>query len=80
MTILIPLSSNDAFGGGGTAFWSQDSRGGHRIDPPSIVMKPERGTAMLFVGHVTHAGLPVDWGERQVFVASFSIIQRTTTS
>ena len=71
MTILIPLTSPDEFGGGGTAFWSQESRG-HRVDPPSLVLKPEKGTAILFGGHVTHAGLPIEWGERIVLVASFS--------
>ena len=35
-------------------------------------LKPERGTAILFSGHATHAALPVEWGERIVFVASFS--------
>lgn len=30
------------------------------------------GTALLFVGSVTHAGQPVSAGERCVFVSSFS--------
>ena len=71
LTILIPISSPDDFCGGGTAFWCQESRG-HRVDPPSLILKPERGTVILFGGHVTHAGLPVESGERIVFVASFS--------
>ena len=33
---------------------------------------PPAGTALLFGGHVTHAGMPVTAGERAVFVASFS--------
>jgi len=71
LTILIPLSSPDEFSGGGTAFWSQDSRG-FRVEPPSLVLKPTRGSAILFCGHVTHAGPPIEWGQRVVLVASFS--------
>ena len=36
------------------------------------VLKPEAGSAMLFTGDVTHAGLPVASGARAVLVASFS--------
>lgn len=72
LTVLLPLScpEND-FTGGGTAFWGQDSRG-HRVEDPSSVLKPPAGTAMLFGGCVTHAGVAVDSGSRIVFVASFS--------
>ena len=71
LTVLIPLTSPNKFDGGGTAFWSHQSRG-HRVDPPSLIIKPERGAALLFGGDVTHAGQPVESGERVVFVASFS--------
>ncbi len=71
LTVLIPLSSPNEFDGGGTAFWSHQSRG-HRVDPPSLVLKPSRGSVLIFGGDVTHAGLSVEWGERVVFVASFS--------
>jgi len=71
LTVLIPLSSADEFEGGGTAFWSSDSRG-HRVEGPSLELIPDCGTVILFVGHVTHAGLAVEGGERAVFVASFS--------
>lgn len=76
LTVLIPLSTNSQFTGGGTAFWSQDSRG-HRVEEPSIIVKPKEGTAMLFGGCVTHAGVPVETGSRVVFVASFSPPGRT---
>lgn len=76
LTVLIPLSSPEQFTGGGTAFWGQDSRG-HRVEEPSIILKPEKGTAMLFGGSVTHAGIPVENGCRAVFVASFSLQGRT---
>mmetsp|Transcript_33240 Transcript_33240/g.50170 ORF Transcript_33240/g.50170 Transcript_33240/m.50170 type:complete len:175 (-) Transcript_33240:296-820(-) len=72
LTILLPLSCPEKeFAGGGTSFWSQDSRG-HRVEAPSAILKPLAGTAMLFGGCVTHAGLPVESGTRVVFVASFS--------
>jgi len=73
LTVLITLSSANEFEGGGTAFWSSESRG-HRVEDPSLELKPDYGTVMLFVGHVTHAGLTVKEGERAVFVASFSPI------
>lgn len=71
ITVLIPLSSPNDFVGGGTSFWSQDSRG-HRVEAPSVCLKPPPGTAMLFGGCVTHAGVKVKSGKRVVFVASFS--------
>ena len=55
----------------GTGFWAQDSLG-HRVEAPAAVLRPPAGTALLFGGHVTHAGMPVTAGERAVFVASFS--------
>ena len=55
----------------GTGFWAQDSLG-HRVEAPTAVLRPPAGTALLFGGHVTHAGIPVTAGERAVFVASFS--------
>mmetsp|Transcript_25611 Transcript_25611/g.40211 ORF Transcript_25611/g.40211 Transcript_25611/m.40211 type:complete len:289 (+) Transcript_25611:134-1000(+) len=71
ITVLIPLSCPEQFQGGGTSFWSQDSRG-HRVEDPTIILKPPSGTAMLFGGCVTHAGVSVTEGTRVVFVASFS--------
>lgn len=64
-------SSDPGFQGGGTAFWSQNARG-HRVEAPSLVLKPPAGTALLFGGCVTHAGVAVGEGTRVVFVASFS--------
>lgn len=79
LTVLIPLSSSERFTGGGTAFWAPDSRG-HRVEPPSTVLRPPAGTMVLFAGHVPHAGLPLDDGERVVFVASFSRKPRSQIS
>ena len=39
------------------------------------MLRPPAGTALLFGGDVTHAGLPVTAGERAVFVASFSSVR-----
>lgn len=72
LTLLLPLSCpNKDFAGGGTAFWHQDARG-HRVEGPSLVSRPPAGTALLFGGCVTHAGVAVEEGSRVVFVASFS--------
>ena len=66
------VANSTAFGHPGTGFWAQDSLG-HRVEAPAIVLRPPAGTALLFGGHVTHAGMPVTAGERAVFVASFSL-------
>ena len=43
-------------------------------EPPSVVyvLRPERGTAILYGGTVPHAGMPVLHGCRASFLASFS--------
>ena len=75
LTILIPLSSPDAFAGGGTAFFdgsvSAFTAAGTPTEP-AMVLKPTAGTALLFCGSVSHAGQPALSGERCIFVASFS--------
>jgi len=72
LTILFPLSiAGVDYVGGGTGFW-EGSCGTKPNLPPQVVLKPEPGTAMLFAGHVTHAGMPVIEGLRVVFVSSFS--------
>ena len=74
LTVLIPLTSPTGdFSGGGTGFWA-----GNRLvdenpeDPPTAVLKPPAGSALVFGGDVTHAGMPVETGFRSVFVCSFS--------
>ena len=78
LTILVPLSTADVdFGGGGTAFWSQETIGPDAAEakgfPPSLVLRPPLGTGIFWRGHLTHAGLPVTSGTRHVFVASFNL-------
>jgi hypothetical protein len=70
LTVLIPLSSpsDGSFAGGGTGFWASAEDAS-----PSLVLKPPAGTAMLFTGAVTHAGMIVESGRRLVLVASFSL-------
>ena len=78
LTVIVPLSTSGTdFGGGGTAFWSEATIG---TDPcnakgvePSLVMRPPAGTGMFWRGHLTHAGLPVTYGTRHVFVAGFNL-------
>lgn len=82
LTILVPLSDNAKYEGGGTAFWSEEARGPGRSlanqgGPPTCVLQPPAGTALLFGGEVTHGALPVTSGERIVFVASFTPKVRT---
>ena len=76
LTVLIPLTSAGGFSGGGTGFWSAADEAailpGVREVPPTTVITPERGTALLFGGDVLHAGMPIESGLRSVFVASFS--------
>ena len=95
LSVLVPLSPEGAFEGGGTAFWAgshhdeafesrraaglpdeydeNDKR--HWVPHDSVVSEP-RGTAILFGGDVTHAGLPVVCGTRHLFVMSFTLRPR----
>jgi hypothetical protein len=66
LTVLLALSPPSAFTAGGTGFWRHGEPG------PRCVLRPRRGTALLFGGGVTHAGMPVEGGTRCVYVASFS--------
>ena len=74
LTVLIPLTSAEGdFQGGGTGFWA----GNRQVDenpstPPDLILKPAPGSALLFGGDVTHAGMPVASGLRSVGVCSFS--------
>lgn len=78
ITVLISLAEPESFGGGGTGFWAAGARG-HRVEGPSMTLRPAAGTALLFGGHVTHAGMPVETGVRGVFVASFSRVATAST-
>ena len=87
LTLLVPLSPPGAFEGGGTAFWSDDhlsptmAEDGDANDelnwvPHEHAVAPVAGTAIIFGGDVTHAGLPVTSGTRSLFVMSFNLRAR----
>ena len=82
LTVLVSLSCPSAFTGGGTGFWSIEDRGPRShgsvaTSEPTVVVRANAGTALVFTGAVTHAGLPVTSGERMVFVSSFSPMEKS---
>jgi len=74
LTVLIPLTEpTQDFAGGGTGFWKGNrEQDENPSTPPDLTIKPAAGSALIFGGDVTHAGLPVEQGQRAVFVCSFS--------
>jgi len=75
LTVLIPLTTPQAdFEGGGTGFWAgnRDTSENPEGREPDLILKPPAGSALVFGGDVTHAGMPVASGLRSVFVCSFS--------
>ena len=89
VSLLVPLSDEGvAFEGGGTAFWPDshlkrrenvaDDESYNELDrsnwlPHGHMLRPPTGTAIIFGGDVTHAGLPVTSGTRHLFVMSFTL-------
>lgn len=74
LTVLVPLSPLGSFEGGGTGFWSESApRVGGPGGEPSLVLQPPPGTALMWTGDITHAGIRVTSGTRHVFVASFNL-------
>lgn len=73
--ILFDLWLVGTHNSGGTGFWA-----GNRAvdenpgDEPDLILKPSPGSALLFGGDVTHAGMPVSSGVRSVLVCSFSTV------
>ena len=65
--------------GGGTAFFGPDAalaaarRG--KLTPTSV-LAPCARTALLWGGTLVHAGEPVSSGRRQIFVASFTPVEK----
>ena len=81
LTIIVLLSTDGAFDGGGTIFFDSaqaaeafmDGNCGDDTNANStVIVKPPQGAAVLFSGDVYHAGRPVTNGTRHLFVASFS--------
>lgn len=72
LTILVPLSDPTTdFTGGGTAFWAEMHPKDGMHDP-SLIIRPQAGTGILFGGRVSHKGMHIHSGTRVVFVISFS--------
>ena len=59
LSVLVPLTSPDAFSGGGTAFWAEEQCAGRRVrrgcETPSLLLKPEPGTMMFFCGELVRS-------------------------
>ena len=78
LTILVHLSAEGAFTGGGTGFWQHGrnaeflSRGLAGV-PPDIVVKPIQGEALYWNGDLVHSGCTVEQGTRHILVGSFSL-------
>ena len=81
LTVIVLLSTDGAFDGGGTIFFDSSQAAEASMDgnygddtntKSSVVVKPPQGTAVLFSGDIYHAGRPVTNGTRHLFVASFS--------
>ena len=87
LTILLVLSDEEDFTGGGTGFWPKANPKSYLGWPkgadhtsasanetePLVVLAPPAGTALLWGQKVLHAGQPVLSGERCAMVASFSL-------
>ncbi|CAE7218466.1 HGT1 [Symbiodinium natans] len=68
VTVNIVLSEPDAFSGGGTMFWPE----GASVEE-LVLLRPQKGVAVLFHGQLKHAGRAVARGLRHLYVASFSL-------
>ena len=69
LTVIILLSPEDSFEGGGTSFFSTSDA----ENADKVVVRPPRGMAVCFNGDVTHGGSPVTSGTRYLYVASFDL-------
>ena len=75
MTGRVDAPLLDARRGAPRRFWDAELRTeleqGESPLPSFVVVPPDPGTALLFVGSVFHAAMAVTSGERLVLVASF---------
>ena len=73
LTMLLNLSPVQAYEGGGTAFWARQVAAAPTVLPPTFVLAPPAGSALVFGGRAVHAARPITSGERVVLVASCSL-------
>merc|ERR1712032_399796 len=72
ITVYVTLSEDDAYAGGGTAFWPQDPESEENPEPVCS-LRTCQGGAVIFNGDIQHSGLLVESGVRHLFVASFHL-------
>ena len=81
LTVLVHLSAEGSFDGGGTAYWRESyarewlGRGLDGVAPDAVV-HPQQGEALLWNGELVHAGCAVEAGTRHILVGSFSLYER----
>ena len=68
LTMLLSLSPVEAYEGGGTAFWARQVAAAPTVLPPTFVLAPPAGSALVFGGRAVHAARPITSGERVVLV------------
>jgi hypothetical protein len=73
LTVLLHLSPDSAFEGGGTAFWPEGRRPEDAEEREGVVVHPAQGDALFWHGDLTHAARTVARGTRHVLVCSFSL-------
>eukprot|EP00961_Rhodomonas_salina_P084071 1130207-Rhodomonas_salina.3 len=72
LTVLVALTDPDTYSGGGTGLWSREESADELAEPPTVILRPLRGSCLLFGGQVMHTGVQTVEGMRAVFVASFT--------
>ena len=73
LTVLLHLSPDGAFEGGGTAFWPEGQQPEALVEGSEVVVHPSQGDALYWHGDLTHAARAVDKGKRHILVCSFSL-------
>ena len=73
ISLLVPLSPHDDFTGGGTGFWSDERYDPLSPGPPTVVVRPPPGTAIVFAGNVVHSAHIVETGVRCCYVATWNL-------
>ena len=78
LTVIVLLSEDGAFDGGGTAFWAgrpttdASAASAASAAPVRVHVSSPPGAALMFDGDLKHAGAHVVSGTRHLYVASFN--------